>query len=326
VISEQIGNIPYSDSALEAAVATIMDRIKKRHSVSGFIERVDGNQIHVSIETDAIQIGDSLNIPHDDSNLKAVVLSTQKGKALAKLSTTMSAKNAWQFLGKKVTRPARDASNISSLVSLLGKIRAKTPESEKIEVAKKHLLENNPRQALRDLAINQSVDHTTRILVLQERANAHLALDEKGLALESLYNALSLAVEHAPEPVINTIRININRVRSETLPILSGDKNLIETLQELDSDNTRLMDYASAQKGDPIVEATLHYATLLTKQKLAEASLDVASMTTLEQAWGSFLKGLENIKSNERAAEINKAVTLSRKPFLIKSEERSVRL
>ncbi len=326
VMSEQINHIPHSESALEAAVSTLLDSIKKRQSSYGFIERVDGNQLQVSIDTETVQTGDVLDIVRDDLNLKAIVLSTRKGKATAKLSTISPAKNAWRLLGEKTVRPARDASKISSMSDLLAKLMPKTPESEKIELARKHRLENNPRQSLRDLDLNKFEDHPTRILILQERADAHLALDEKGLALASLYDALSLALEHAPLSVVNIISININRIRAETLPALNNDKDLIENLKELDSDNVRLMKALSVQKLDPIAEATLQYATLLTKQKLAEASLDVTSMTTLEQSWDTFLKGLAHTNNNERAAEINKAATFSRKPFLIKHDESSVRL
>lgn len=326
VISEQMAQIPRLASALEAAAATLVDRIKKRQSITGFIKKIDGNQIHVLIDTDAIQIGDTLNIADSDSDRKAIVLSKQKGKLLARLSKALPAKNTWQLLGKKATRLARDSSKISSLSDLMTKLIAKTPESEKIELAKKHRLENNPRQALRDLDINNVADHTTRILLLHEKADAHLALDEKGLALASLYDALSIAMEHAPLSIVNTISININRVRSETLTVVNNDKSLIETLKELDSDNSRLMAHLSEQKCDQIVAATLQYAALLTKQKLAEASLDVASMTTLEQAWESFLKSLKNPDNNERTADLNKAVILARKPFLIKPDEHSIRL
>jgi hypothetical protein len=326
VISEQIGQIPLSESALEAAVATLADRIKARHSACGFIERVDGNQIHVSMVTDAVKIGDILNISQQDADLKAIVLSTQRGKTIARLSTAIPSKNTWRFLGKKTTRPPRDASNISSLVDLLAKLNPKTPEFEKIALAKKHLMENNPRQALRDLDLNNASDHQTRILLLQEKADAHLALDEKGLALASLYKALSYALETGLQSVVSTISININRIRSEILPVLNEDKNLLATLMELDTDNSRLMEDLNSQKVDRVAEATLRYATLLTKQKLAETSLDVAGMTTLEQAWDSFFKDLENMQSKERASEINKAAVLSRKPFLIKPDERSVRL
>jgi len=326
VISEQIGQIPLSESALEAAVATLADRIKARHSACGFIERVDGNQIHVSMVTDAVKIGDILNISQQDADLKAIVLSTQRGKTIARLSTAIPSKNTWRFLGKKTTRPPRDASNISSLVDLLAKLNPKTPEFEKIALAKKHLMENNPRQALRDLDLNNASDHQTRILLLQEKADAHLALDEKGLALASLYKALSYALETGLQSVVSTISININRIRSEILPVLNEDKNLLATLMELDTDNSRLMEDLNSQKVDRVAEATLRYATLLTKQKLAETSLDVAGMTTLELAWDSFFKDLENMQSKERASEINKAAVLSRKPFLIKPDERSVRL
>jgi hypothetical protein len=326
VISEQIGQIPLSESALEAAVATLADRIKARHSACGFIERVDGNQIHVSMVTDAVKIGDILNISQQDADLKAIVLSTQRGKTIARLSTAIPSKNTWRFLGKKTTRPPRDASNISSLVDLLAKLNPKTPEFEKIALAKKHLMENNPRQALRDLDLNNASDHQTRILLLQEKADAHLALDEKGLALASLYKALSYALETGLQSVVSTISININRIRSEILPVLNEDKNLLAALMELDTDNSRLMEDLNSQKVDRVAEATLRYATLLTKQKLAETSLDVAGMTTLEQAWDSFFKDLENMQSKERASEINKAAVLSRKPFLIKPDERSVRL
>lgn len=326
VISEQIGQIPHSESALEAAVATLADRIKARHSACGFIERVDGNQIHVWMVTDAVKIGDILNISQQDADLKAIVLSTQRRKAIARLSTAIPSKNTWRFLGKKTTRPPRDASNISSLVDLLAKLNPKTPEFEKIALAKKHLMENNPRQALRDLDLNNASDHQTRILLLQEKADAHLALDEKGLALASLYKALSYALETGLQSVVSTISININRIRSEILPVLNEDKNLLAALKELDADNSRLMEDLNSQKVDRVVEATLRYATLLTKQKLAETSLDAAGMTTLEQAWNNFFKDLEKMPSKERASEINKAAALSRKPFLIKPDERSVRL
>jgi hypothetical protein len=126
--------------------------------------------------------------------------------------------------------------------------------------------------------------------------------------------------------VVSTISININRIRSEILPVLNEDKNLLAALMELDTDNSRLMEDLNSQKVDRVAEATLRYATLLTKQKLAETSLDVAGMTTLELAWDSFFKDLENMQSKERASEINKAAVLSRKPFLIKPDERSVRL
>jgi hypothetical protein len=326
VISEQIGQIPHSESALEAAVATLAERIKARHSVYGFIERVDGNKIHVSMATDAVKTGDVLNISQQDADLKAIVLSAQRGKAIARLSTAIPSKNTWRFLGRKTTRRSRDASNISSLVDLLAKLTPKTPEFEKIALAKKHRIENNPRQALRDLDINNANDHRTRILLLQEKADAHLALDEKGLALASLYEALSYALETRLQSVVSTISININRIRSEILPVLNEDKNLLATLRDLDADNSRLMEDLNSQKVDGVVEATLRYATLLTKQKLAETSLDVAGMTTLEQAWDNFFKDLERMQSKERASEINKAAALARKPFLIKPDERSVRL
>jgi hypothetical protein len=326
VISEQISQIPHSESALEAAVATLTDRIKARHSASGFIERIDGNQIHVSMVTDAVKIGDVLNISQRDADLKAIVLNTQRGKAVARISTVIPSRDTWRLLGQKTTRPPRDASNISSLGDLLGKLNPKTPEFEKIALAKKHRMENNPKQALKDLDISNVTDHQTRIILLQERADAHLALDEKGLALASLYEALSHALECAPQSVVNTISININRIRSEILPVLNDDKNLLATLKELDTDNSRLMDQLNAQKADGVVEATLRYATLLTKQKLAETSLDVAGMTTLEQAWDKFFKDLETMQSKERASEIKKAAAFSRKPFLIKPDGRSVRL
>lgn len=326
VISEQIAQIPNSESALEDAVATLTERIKARHSAYGFIERVDGNQIHVSMVKDAVKIGDILNISQQDADLKAIVLSTSRGKAIARLSTAIPNKNTWRFLGRKTTRRSRDASNISSLVDLLANLNPKTPEFEKIALAKKHRIENNPRQALRDLDIKNAKDHQTRILMLQEKADAHLALDEKGFALASLYEALSYASETRLQSAVSTISININRIRSEILPVLNEDKNLLATLRELDADNSRLMESLNSQKVDGVVEATLRYATLLTKQKLAETSLDVAGMTTLEQAWDNFFKDLEKMQSKEQASEINKAATLSRKPFLIKPDERSVRL
>jgi hypothetical protein len=324
VISEQISQIPHTKGALEAAVSTLFERIKRRHSISGFIESIDGNQIQVSIDTGSIEIGDSLNIADDTSELKAIVLSAQKGKALAKLPPTFTAKNSWIFLGKKATRQARDASSISSLVDLLPKLMAKSPESETIDLAKKHRMENNPRQALRDIDMTKVDDHPTRILLLQERANAHLALDEKGPALAALYEALSIASEHAPQSVVSIISININRIRSEALPVLKDDKDLVESLLELDSDNARLMADLATQKTGHLTEATLRYATLLTKQKLAEASLDVANMTTLRQAWDSFLKELHDNVDKEHSADLSRAVNLARRPFLMTTDERSV--
>lgn len=326
VISEQMGQIPHSESALEAAVTALTDRIKARHSACGIIERVDGNQIHISMTPDAVKIGDVLNISQQGVDLKAIVLSTQRSKVIARLPTIIPSANIWRFLGKKTTRPPRDASKISSLVDILAKLNPKTPEYEKIELAKKHRLENNPKQALRDLDETNAADYQTRILLLQEKADAHLALDEKGLALACLYKALSYAWETGLQSVVSTLSININRIRSEILPVLHDDKNLLATLRELDADNARLMEYLNSQKPDLVVEATLRYATLLTKQKLAETSQDVAGMTTLEQAWDSLFKDLDRMSSKERAAEINKAAAFSRKPFLIKSDESSVRL
>jgi len=308
-VTEKTSGLSLTNASIDAETKQLFDRVLERLPVYGVVKNVNGENFSIILDTSRIKLGEEIIIGKNDDHIKAKVTSARSDEITAKTSGNSIVKNAWKFIGARAVKPLKSPSPISSLMPKLTKLTPKRPELKAIDMARKHMLENNPADALRNLSAETTDTPKTLLLKDIESAQIFISSGDKSSALAKLYNALNIAYENQFSKAATFIDININRIKAELLPLIPNDKALNESLLELKSRNLQLTAQLT-QLGEelPLAIATTEYTRLVLSQKTAELEQDSKTLELVKKEWGRFISEIHSsLLSTAEQASFSKA-------------------
>lgn len=310
IISEQIEHIKYSRDDIYAEIKHLFSKLVTRAPVWGLVENSSENQLRVRIDASRLAEGESLLVKSDSKTIKAIVTSRAKNYVIAQPEDKIGAELSWKIIGAPVLAKTHDSTKAIEIAELKSRLTVQNPEFYPIYVARKHLAEENPEAAIKELHIADKDAASVKILKLNESAQAKIQLGDLRGALKLTNEAIVHALNNRFPRVAAILEANSLYIRAHIHPIISADKDIISSLSELSSDVSRLLtSFNQKEREDEIVFATLKYTALLLSQKSAIANQDMRQLTALEGDWANFLSDLKlkkisvkQIENLERAA------------------------
>ena len=293
VISEQAEGIELSTNGIATAVKRLITDLKTRQPAYGMVIGTDRDNLVIAMDARKTKSGDKITVETRDQTFAGTITKVQNNRINAKINEISLPADAWQLLGARtVTQPKQPAA-ISQFLEFLTTLTPRAPDLISIDMALKHLAENNPRQALKSLEAVPDSSPVHSILRYHQAAQAHLLLGDTTRAVACLYSGISTAVEHELQGPAYMMTVNLNRLKAELLPDISSDKILADTLREIKTENQQLLNQINLVSPDHrLIKATLDYTNLLISQKLAKATDDHAALSVIPKSWDELERGL----------------------------------
>lgn len=317
VISEEIDGVDMSPDGITLAVKRLLSALDERQAKAGVVVGTDRDGLVINMDPKGVKLGDAITLKTRNHTLIGRVTKSLNNRISAEFNGISTPENSWHLLGAQALTQPKQAGEITQFQKILPNLDPRSPELAATDLAAKHLAENNPRQALRTLDTVIEGSHLTTILKLHQAAQAHLLLGDATRAVASLYSAVATAVENDLKVPAFIAAVNLNRLKSELMPHLYSEKSLAEALQELQGDNRGLLNELNGLSPEMSpIKATLDYSKLLILQKLAQATGDRDTLSTMEKSWDLFEKSLhDQTLSNTELQGLKQSIAASRKNY-----------
>lgn len=317
VISEQLDGVDMSSDGITLAVKRLLSALDERQAKAGFVVGTDRDGLVINMDPKGLKLGDAITLKTRNQTLIGRVTRRLNNRISAEFNGIKTPEDGWHLLGAQAFTQPKQAGEIAQFQKILPNLDPRSPELASIDLAAKHLAENNPRQALRTLDAVIEGSQLTAILKLHQAAQAHLLLGDTTRAVASLYSAVANAVENDLKVPAFIAAVNLNRLKSELMPNLYSEKSLAEALQELQGDNRDLLNELNGLSPEMSpIKATLDYSKLLILQKLAQATADRDTLSIMEKSWDVFEKSLDDqTLSNTELQGLKQSIAASRKNY-----------
>ena len=317
VISEQLEGVDLSPDGITLAVKRLLAALDERQAKAGFVVGTDQDGLLINTDPKAVKLGDAITLKTRNQTLIGRVTKSLNDRISVKFNGISNPEDAWHLMGAQAFTQPKQAGEIAQFQKILPNLDPRSPELASIDLAAKQLAENNPRQALRTLDTVIGGSHLILILKLHQSAQAHLLLGDTTRAVASLYSAVATAVENDLQLPAFIAAVNLNRLKAELMPSLYSEKSLAEALQELQGDNRDLLNQLNGLSPELTpIKATLDYSKLLLLQKLAQATADRDTLSTMAKSWDGFEKSLDDqTLSNTELQGLKQSIATSRKNY-----------
>ena len=304
IISEDHEHIGHSKDEMYAQIKTLFDRLNLSAPVWGLVDYADKNMVRARLDSTHAQVGGSLNIRTDTQTFEARITSRSKNTVTARIEGNIEPDFSWKIIGASAfIRGARSA-NVMTRSELRDRLIERNPDFYSIDVARKHLAEENPKAALLALNISDQDSLPLKIVKLNESAQAKIQLGDLWGAIRLLNEALVHAWDHRFSKPAIILESNLLFLRAQTLPTIPGDKNLITSLDDISKAVSNMMASIALQKNsDDQVVTLLQYTSLSLRQKLAMTSQDTHLLLALENEWEKFIEDLKGKRLTKGQAE-----------------------
>jgi hypothetical protein len=328
VISEQLDGVDLSSDGITLAVKRLLSALDERQAKAGVVVGTDQDDLLINIDPKAVKLGDVITLKTRNQTLIGRITKRLNDRISAKFNGISTTEDAWHLMGAQAFTQPKQAGEIAQFQKMLPSLDPRSPELASIDLATKQLAENNPRQALRTLDTVIGGSHLIVILKLHQAAQAHLLLGDTTRAVACLYSAVATAVENDLKVPAFIATVNLNRLKAELMPNLYSEKSLAEALQELQGDNRDLLNELNGLSPELTpIKATLDYSKLLLLQKLAQATADRDTLSTMAKSWDEFEKSLPGHNlSNTDLLGLKQSIVTSRKNYGFNPSSKKVNL
>ena len=279
-------------SACDEAKSSLLSRLPW----PGSVKSAKKGMLSLAINGKYVHVNDLVTIASEKGHLTARIISTTGGNIEARLEGTDGTKDeSNKLMGavvRKILPPANQASIEAGFLATLKPIAFDRAE---IRLAKKYLAENNPQEALKALSTAEK-SGVSNILVRQMKATISQESGEVTAVVHELYDILRLATDGGLTFATLVTEANLIRAQTESLPVITGDIDLIKRYDELAQRaigiTTDLESRFASRLSDSSIAATLNYTRLVATRKGAECAGDEVTLATLGSQWDDFEKSL----------------------------------
>jgi hypothetical protein len=299
-----------SKASWQKAAVSAVKSLRQNLPWSGIVTGGKGRAIEVAISTEYLKVGDRLTVEAGRGPLGATVTAVQKDKVLAEIADDSVAEGG-NTLGAIAFKTNTQSDAVAKFTTQLDSLVVPSKGDSALRLAHKYFAENNPREALTELAkITSKMGlEPEDPQITQLRATLFHATGQLTDSLHNLQKILELAANLGQKTAVLTTEANIVRTQIEALLVVPGDHSVAARFEELAKDSENIAsELLRLGKLTGKTSVMLEYTKLLALRKKAECDEDLVALATQSGVWTGFQTLIDEQKWTGKEANLWKRI------------------